>query len=295
MTIDRRALAGRHAVEVTRIVPESPLSVGNGELCYTVDVTGLQTFPESHPVEDRTGAPPGTLLATMASWGWHSVPGSYDLAETTRVYDTPRGPVPYVDMAGDLSGTGEKPASAAESWLRANPHRLDLGRVGLAGPGGRPWTPGDLGDVRQRLDLWTGTITSRYRLRGAPVLVTTACHPGRDVLAVRVESPLLAVGGLAVRMAFPYGSQAWGNAADWTRPEAHASVLRRSAGGFTVRRVLDATSYDVAGLGSGARAAPWSCRTAATTARPSWNAGSCCRSTSRRSTAPAPPRRPRPG
>jgi hypothetical protein len=243
--IDRRALVDRHAVEVTGIVPESPLSVGNGELCCTVDVTGLQTFPDRYPVEERTGGVPGTLLATMSSWGWHSVPGSYELAETTRTYRTPRGPVPYVDMRGDLSGAGERPASGAESWLRANPHRLDLGRIGLAAAGGAPLSPADLSGVHQRLDLWTGTITSRYRLRGAPVHVTTACHPSRDVLAVRVESPLLA-GGLGVRLAFPYGSQDWGNAADWTRPSAHSSVLRRSERGFTVERVLDGTAYDVA-------------------------------------------------
>ncbi|MEV1177081.1 hypothetical protein, partial [Nonomuraea sp. NPDC049784] len=237
--IDRRALADRHAVEVTGIVPQSPLSVGNGEFCCTVDVTGLQTFPDRYPVQDRTGTGPGTLLATMSSWGWHSVPGSYDLAETVRAYETPRGPVPYVDMRGDLSGAGEAPASAAESWLRANPHRLDLGRIGLADV-----TPAEVSDVRQRLDLWSGTITSRYRLRGSPVRVVTACHPERDVLAVRLESGLPA-GELSVRLAFPYGSQAWGNAADWDRPEAHSSTLRPSRGGFTVHRVLDDTAYHV--------------------------------------------------
>ncbi|MFB4278098.1 hypothetical protein ACBJ59_22590 [Nonomuraea sp. MTCD27] len=256
--IDRRELAGRHAVEVTGILPESPLSVGNGELCFTVDVTGLQTFPASYPVEDRSGTGPGTLLATMASWGWHSVPGSYGLAETMRTYGTPRGPVPYVDMRGDLSGSGEAPASAAESWLRANPHRLDLGRIGLARPGAAPLSPADLSGSRQRLDLWTGTLTSRFRLRGTPYRVVTACHPERDVLAVRIESPGLTEAG--VRLAFPYGSQAWGNAADWSRPEAHTSELRASAGGFTVARVLDGTAYDVAvavtGGGEVARCGP---------------------------------------
>ncbi|MEV4567818.1 hypothetical protein AB0K12_28960 [Nonomuraea sp. NPDC049419] len=246
--IDRRELAGRHAVEVTGIVPGSPLSVGNGELCFTVDVTGLQTFPAAHPVEDRTGTGPGTLLATLSSWGWHSVPGSYRLEETLRTYETPRGPVPYVDMRGELSGAGEAPDSAAESWLRANPHRLDLGRIGLAALDGPPLTPADLGEVRQWLDLWTGTITSRYRLRGEPFTVVTACHPGLDAVAVRLESPALERTG--VRVAFPYGSQAWGNAADWTRPEAHSSRLRRRDGAFTIDRVLDDTHYEVTVTGA---------------------------------------------
>ncbi|QFY09032.1 hypothetical protein GBF35_22305 [Nonomuraea phyllanthi] len=240
--IDRRALADRHAVEVTGIDPRSPLSVGNGRLCFTADITGLQTFPGRYPVEDRTGTGPGTLLSTMSAWGWHSVPGSYDVADSVRAYRTPRGPAPYVDMRGDLSGSGESPATAAEAWLRANPHRLDLARVGLDGV-----APGEVSDVRQRLDLWSGTLTSRYLLRDIPVRVTTACHPDLDVLAVRMESARVP----PVRLAFPYGSQAWGNAADWTRPQAHTSRVRPSPGGFTVERVLDETSYDVAVATSG--------------------------------------------
>jgi len=72
--LDRRAIVERHAVEVTGFLAESPLSVGNGELCFTVDVTGLQTFPDRYPVADPSGARPGTLLGTMSSWGWHSTP-----------------------------------------------------------------------------------------------------------------------------------------------------------------------------------------------------------------------------
>ncbi|MFC6081740.1 hypothetical protein [Sphaerisporangium aureirubrum] len=243
--IDRRALAGRHAVEVTSIVPASPLSVGNGEFCFTADVTGLQTFPDLYPVADPGGGPPGTLLGTMSSWGWHSVPGEYDLGATFRAYRTPRGPVEYPDMRGELTGNTENPASAAESWLRNNPHRLDLGRIGLVRDGGVPLTPSELSEGRQRLDLWTGALTGRFLLRGTPVGVTTVCHPSRDVLAVRIESALLAE-GLAVRLAFPYGSESWSNAADWSRPDAHTSTLLRARDGGTVERTLDGATYRVA-------------------------------------------------
>jgi hypothetical protein len=262
--IDRRALVDRHAIELTGILPASPLSVGNGEFCYTVDVTGLQTFPDRYPVENPGGAgTPGTLLGTQSQWGWHSMPGErpYDLAATSRTYRTPRGPVEYVDMRGELSGTGEAPESAAESWLRNNPHRLDLGRIGLVRPA-RSAAAGivarapdltELGDPHQRLDLWTGTIASRFRLSGTPVRVSTVCHPERDVLAVRVSSTLL-TDGLAVRIAFPYGSEAWSNAADWSRPEAHSSTVRPAAHGATVLRVLDGTTYSVGlGVTDGAR------------------------------------------
>jgi hypothetical protein len=246
--IDRRALVTRHTVEVTGIVATSPLSVGNGDLCYTADVTGLQTFPGRYPVRSGETGPAGTLLATMASWGWHSVPGGehHDPSATTRAYPTPRGPVEYVDMRGEVGATGESHASAAEAWLRANPHRLDLARIGLVvtAPGGVEIPgPADVTHAHQRLDLWTGAITSRYRLYGTPVRVTTVCHPHRDLLALRVES---ALPGLAVRLAFPYGSQDWAGAADWTRPGAHTSTLRRRENGWAVHRVLDDSAYQVA-------------------------------------------------
>lgn len=143
-----------------------------------------------------------------------------------RTYVTPRGPVPYVDMVGDLCDSTE----SAENWLRNNPHRLDLGRIGFQ-------VPAAVTDARQRLDLWRGVIHSEFRVAGRPVRVTTCCHPVLDAVAFRVESPVR----LPVRIAFPYGSQSWNNAADWSSPEAHTTTLH----GHTVRRTLDDTSYTV--------------------------------------------------
>src|SRR6266496_4126467 len=138
--IDRRAVVTRHAVEVTGIDPGSALSVGNGELCMTVDVTGLQTFPERYPVGT------GTLLATQSQWGWHSTPrpAGAELSRNLRSYRTSRGEVSYVDS----------PA-----------------------------------------------------MTGAD-----------DAVAVRIEA---APGVFGVRLAFPYGSTVWHDAADWSRPDAH--------------------------------------------------------------------------
>ena len=44
--------------------PESPLSVGNGELAFTVDVTGLQTFAEAYEKTIPLGTLAGGALAT---------------------------------------------------------------------------------------------------------------------------------------------------------------------------------------------------------------------------------------
>lgn len=245
MTIDRRALVSRHHVVLTEIDGRSPLSVGNGELCFTVDVTGLQTFPDRYPVAAPDGTADGTLLGTQAQWGWHSTPGGHRLEDVLVTYDTPHGPAPYADLTGGIDA-----GSPAQRWLRANPHRLDLGRIGLelVGDDGRarPVAPEDVSGVHQVLDLWHGVVESTFRLRGEPVRVLTACHPDADVVAVRIVSAAVRSGRLAVRLAFPYGSQRWHDAADWTRPESHRTSLDRTGDGWRVRRELDDDGYVVA-------------------------------------------------
>ncbi|WP_182112221.1 MULTISPECIES: hypothetical protein [unclassified Actinotalea] len=284
MRVDREAVVRRHTVRVTGIEPTSPLTVGNGEVCWTVDVTGLQTFPEQFSVTDPGGGAPGTLLGTQAQWAWHSTPrpDGVDLAATRRPYRTSRGEVPYVD-AGSLHGSDDSGLDVSHRWLRANPHRLDLVRVGLVtrppGTGGgvdgegapRPWaapSPSDLGAAEQALDLWTGVVESEVELAGRRLRVTTACHPQRDALAVRlVPVPDAAPGAggpgdegahdVAVRLAFPYGSTSWSNAADWTRPEAHVTQVEDRPDGAVVHRRFDGAADDayVVRLWTGARAA----------------------------------------
>lgn len=267
--VDRRAVVRRHRVEMTEVDPTSPLSVGNGELCLTVDVTGLQTFPERYPVTDPGGGAPGTLLGTQSQWGWHSVPppDGVDLADTRRPYLTARGEVLYVDSQ-PLSGSDDSALGEAQRWLRANPHRLDLARIGfvirdaageesdvpddVGGGGGRTGSgpdafhapsPSDLGACRQVLDLWTGVLESDVVLAGQRLHVTTACHPDRDAIGIRVERDVdddLGRGdAIGVRLAFPYGSQSWSNAADWSRPGDHATVVHPLADGALVRRLFD--------------------------------------------------------
>ena len=62
--INRLALVTRNNPQVTAFDSLSSLSVGNGEFAYTVDATGLQTFPEMY----TNGVP----LGTQSQWGWHS-------------------------------------------------------------------------------------------------------------------------------------------------------------------------------------------------------------------------------
>ena len=201
-SIDRAALLDRHSPRVTALDPRSPLQVGNGEFAFTADLTGLQTFPGAYPVRegdghgdgDGPGRVIGTLLGTMAQWGWHSVPfdslpgvapgtPAPGVEVALRDYDTPRGPVAYVDLRQEQWGgvTGEP--DVREEWLRNNPHRLDLGRVSLWLA--RGLTVADVADVDQRLDLATGVLTSRFAVRGVRYEVTTAVHPSLDALVLQ--------------------------------------------------------------------------------------------------------------
>jgi hypothetical protein len=234
--IDRRALVMRHNVVVNKHDPLTPLSVGNGEFAFTADITGLQSFSHDY----QAGIP----LGMRAQWGWHSLPNpeGYRLEDVLESYAVGGRQVPY---ASGIGPDGEY--STAASWLRANPHRLHLGQIGLRSvkADGSPAAIEDLAGPHQLLDLWTGLLDSRFEIEGQPVEVRTVCHPARDLLAVRVESPLLASGRLTVTLAFPYGSGEWRDSANWTSPDRHTTEARISGCQADLVRVLDSSRYCV--------------------------------------------------
>jgi hypothetical protein len=235
--IDRHALVTRHNVKLTKVDSLGSLSVGNGEFAFTVDVSGLQTFPESY--ED------GISLGTQSQWGWHSFAGqTYSIDDVTEWYPTCGDRrVPY---AVQHDGGTKK---AAADWLRTNPHRLHLGLVGLVllKEDGTEALIDDLEDVNQELDLWSGKITSAYQVEGIPVRVELFGHQDRDQIAARIESPLIAQRRLKVRFRFPYGNDCHVCPGyDWDQPDKHdTSVLTQTDGNVTWQRRLDATSYYV--------------------------------------------------
>ncbi|MFC7457559.1 hypothetical protein ACFQS2_10195 [Brachybacterium sp. GCM10030267] len=239
--IDRRAVVGRHDVVLTELDPAAPLTVGNGDFAVTVDVTGLQSLPGAYPVAPReSSGPPGTLLGTQSTWGWHSMPEAarYSWRDALTAYDAPHGSVPYVDLQGGHHD-GE---SDRDRLLRGNPHRLDLGRIGFL-LDGKPLHDADVRTVRQQLSLLTGSIHSLVEIAGIPVEVETLCDPHCDLLALRIRSAGLG-NRLAVGLAFSYGSQDWHNAQDWTAPERHRTTCTPvGQGDWVLARELDATTY----------------------------------------------------
>ncbi len=200
--IDRQALVSRHNVILTQFDGERPLQVGNGEFAFGMDITGLQTF-----------AP----FNTMSQWGWHSSP-------------LPPG-VKFSDYEGQVWDTHGRPVRypmfdpnhpEISSWLAANPHRINLGRIALLIKK-QDGTKAELTDLKnpiQKLDLWRGIVTSRFELEGQPVTVTTACHQTLDSVAVKVVSPLVKQGRISVVITCPGNNplQFANFVGDWGQP-----------------------------------------------------------------------------
>src|SRR5512145_3257308 len=110
--INRKELVNRHVVKVDSIDVLSPLTVGNGKFAFTVDFTGLQSFPAMY----ESGIP----LGTQSEWGWHSYPNdnAYTFDESLQHYDYYGREVPYSVQIR----TPERNRDAV-NYLRQNPHR----------------------------------------------------------------------------------------------------------------------------------------------------------------------------
>jgi hypothetical protein len=232
-SIDRLATVRRHNPRVNKPDLFAALTVGNGNFAFTADVTGLQTFSDFY----QTDFP----LCTAAHWGWHTTPLPAGLDVAAYRYKEFATYGRQVGYATD--STGQKDLY---NWLRENPHKYHLGRIGfdLKKSNGSPATLADLQNINQELDLWSGSLISRFELEGKPVRVVTLCHPDADSLAVTVDSPLLASGQLAIRLAFPYASHA-NDMADWKSPSKHTTVATGGGNVRTLTRTLDNDKYFV--------------------------------------------------
>jgi hypothetical protein len=244
--IDRKALVTRHNPRLNRVDPSAPLMLGNGNIGFTADITGLQTFTEPY----SKIAP----LLTEAQWAWHSFPNPQGhTVRDTQVEIDVRGHARRYGYIKDWADAEKNPAVA---WIRENPHRFSLGRMALdlRAKDGSPARFADIRETRQTLDLWTGTLTSRFVYDGEAVLVVTRVLPDQDTVMAEVTSALVAQGRLGVGVRFPGVSRTLNpDPSDWTNPAAYTTTeLSRKAGELRLKRQIDTTTYHAAIAAPGA-------------------------------------------
>ena len=245
--IDRLALVQRHNPLLHEIDVTSPLTVGNGEFAFTADVTGMQTFYDYYKDAQMP-------LCTMAQWGWHTTSFSEEryacdrreLVETE--YDFCHRKVYY-------------PIKCAEGnekvyhWLRQNPHKCNLVRIGLVSlteSGYEEFHIEDISDIEQTLHMELGCLDSRFVLAGQAYRVETYCAGNQDTLAFQAESDALSRGQAGVLISLPYGSPDI-SGSDWNCPEKHRTewkevhdidtAMGKNTTKISFRHVMDKESY----------------------------------------------------
>ena len=239
--IDRQAVVSRNNPIITEVNPLSSLSVGNGHFVTTVDITGLQSYPDDY----KSGVP----LNSMSDWGWHKFENTKNLlaSESEKAFDLGHGhkEIYAVEYKKQEDGRHRE----ATEYFRANPHRLNLGTIGLnfKDSKGKKIEAIQLSQIHQELKLLDGEITSSFKADGEAVRVVTGVHPEKDALYAQVKSNLLKDhrATISIRFSYPTGRHA-DDANDWTKPEKHQSdIIEQSAHSALIRRTLDSTTYYV--------------------------------------------------
>ena len=220
-SINRQALVARHNIKLSdsRLV----IPLGNGEFCFNTDRTGLQTFGGN----------------TMAHWAWHEFP----LPEGITEADLPKtGCYMNQRLTGEGRDLVPPDKNAARSYMIDNPHAFSLSRLRFVNPDGSALDEAILESAGSTYDLWNGVLTSEFVYNGRSVRVTTAVHPDRDAVTVRVETDTQ----MAVMLDFAYPAinyDAWNGTFDC--PERHTTDSLDTQSNCTISRIVDQTNYRV--------------------------------------------------
>ncbi|KAF2198626.1 hypothetical protein GQ43DRAFT_443185 [Delitschia confertaspora ATCC 74209] len=230
--INRKSIVQRYNVLLNASHPYSPVQLGNGNFAFNTDIAGLQTFVPHN---------------TLSSWGWHNsslptTPNQTQISDFTGLEWWTHGRlVKYAQPNPEEQDISQ--------WLIANPHRINLGRIGLWFGAGKNVSEVELKGRNQVLDLWSGISISTFTYNNKKVSVKTVVDPETDTVAVEIESDLLKKGNLGVFFDFPYASGK--NKFDapfvgvWNATANHTTTVLRKDEGAVIKHALDATTYFV--------------------------------------------------
>ena len=238
-SIDREAVLFRNNPIITEADSLTSLTIGNGHFATTVDVTGLQSYVDDY----KNGIP----LNAMSDWGWHSFPNKDNLKpeESEKAFDFGHGHQEIYAVEYKKAEDGRH--KLATEYFRVNPHRLNLGAIGLElkDANGQRIPLQDLTDIRQQLQLYHGQIDSHFAVDGSPVNVTTIGLPDRDAVAYRISTLLLKEqrAQVSIRLPYPTGKHA-DDASDWSKDALHQSrIISQQGNTAVIEHCLDSTTY----------------------------------------------------
>lgn len=208
---------------------DTPMQVGNGNFAFGADVTGLQTF---------------LPFNILSSWAWHnsSLPTTPNQTE----------PSDFTGLDWDTHGrlvNYEQPNPAEpdiSQWMISNPHRVNLGRVGLWFKGGDV-TEDDLASKSQYLDLYTGMMSSSFLMGGHKVSVQTIADPYTSTIAVKLDSDAIRSGDLGVFFDYPYMNDTNKFEApfvgNWNAVTNHTTSVKKGKRSAVITHKEDALTY----------------------------------------------------
>lgn len=243
--IKRKVVVERHNVRIQTADTLASLSVGNGSFAFTVDVTGLQSFPEAY----ERGVP----LGTQSEWGWHSFPNPqhYKFSDALKTFHLNGKEVSYAVQWGG----GPEAHTKAANYFRQNVHRLHLANIGLEilKNDGNLATLHDIQHIQQQLNMWTGEITSSFTVENIPVRVITYGHQQRDAIAFKISSPLIQKKRINIRLRLPYPTGNWADMGNyWGNTNLHtSSVIANTHNNAVIKHILDTTAYFISAMWKG--------------------------------------------
>ena len=223
--IDRKALVRRHNMrpaDIERIIP-----LGNGEFCFGCDRTGLQNFGGN----------------AMSHWAWHHFP----TPEGIHIDDWPETGSFYTGrLTGDGSDYCPSDRDADRFFIYGNPHAANLGRLRFVHADGSELAAEEIVNSQRECDLWTGILNTEFQFNGKPVQVTSCVHAQQDTAAVKIVSPALKDGSLAIAFDFPYPTLEFCySLGDFHADDRHETKLALGDGAGTISRHADDLNYRV--------------------------------------------------
>ena len=184
--LNREAIVARHKIVDAKLTATLP--IGNGNFCFNVDGSGLQTFEGN----------------TLSHWGWYSepLPDGFTWADVT-----PTGTYATERIKGADAWPRDK--QPLYKWIRENPRQMNLARARFLRADGKELATNEIALQKRELDLWTGVHTTEFTLDGKTTRVATCVTDDVDLdssVAIKIESELVREGELIVQIDFPYPS-----------------------------------------------------------------------------------------